>query len=636
MAKKQKVSLRKRSTQNVLVQQKANREYQDIDVSGGDLNKALLLSAKAEDTYLAAQKKSIVADGVAALAQRIHYEQMTKLALEDAKESMDSAAQTKVDYQKLKAERAKAKKAAMAKLAAAEGSNEALFAAQEAVRLFGVVLRVQEEAPKARLTEASIRFVEGYQAKAKQAIYALQVGTQVRLTLFAEYLAYSRRLRELRPYEEYVPSLSDIPKKEAPSDAPPPDDGGGPKDKRKSFKDRVLGLGSKLSDKLTSIQRAMMLAGRVTHDEDESGDTAPDRSTFVSPKSVGKYAVQAINRVGSGLREVGKAIKENGTDTMKWVGGLLSSMNRRFLGSLRSIRDRLGFGGPSDWLAMGAIATGILPSLIDGFTSYMKEQYGDRWLTSFISEKWSETKKTVLEWLDRFIAKAVDSISNLPEKLKELGEAAKNVPHVVSEILDPSNKTAKYNDTVKAVEQSKATGTKVLAPIQRIAKYLGDYEAAKTPEEKADIESNIIAMMRSYPYLRDEPSILNKMTKLGIKFSFKNRFGKTVSTVQEGATTAPVSIKNSSAANVSVSRGSGAPTGSITAEPPSPPSGGSDGPVTATKPEGGGGSLGAVEGGNDSRNVPSLASPGLSNMVIPNQGTSDTLTLINFQGLSLA
>lgn len=620
--------------QETRARQIAQREYGDVNSKGLDLKKLLATVDTVRKGYETQLKKSTINQTVTLLAERISIEEQTR-------ELKHEATKTETKKRKVTAaqtDRADAKRRALEMLRVAAQANDALvFEATEAVRLFGVMLRVGETAKLP--SKDTLNSIDSHRYKAKAALVRLKPGSDMRMRLLNQFLLYSKRYEKLKSHFNTVRDI----KKDVEELVPQKPEGlGKERDRRKRQYD-ILGGYRNVRDgakeRLTSFHRALKLSGRALGEKVRNLSPFGDRLTtgFRKGAASGAFTVRSIAKIGTGLIAVSKSIKDTGKSTMRWVGDRISGLTRRFMGALRNLRGLAGGnGGAMDWLTTGALAAGLLPSLISGFSDYMKKQYGDDWMQSFISEKWSETKKYVLEWLEKFVNYASDAIKSIPEKAKEIAEkvknAAKNVPFVVSEMTNPANHTKERNDIEEAIKnKTKTPQEKIIAALNKVQ----DPNTSKEDREEAVNEVKRLA--RLYPYLMEKPAIVNKMNQLGINFTYTNRYGKkiNIATQQPNGDPLEKTTINSIASSASSStlNVSGGRTSAVTPKAPAATGGGgsADAPVTATPapatPDSGG------TGDTGMQSSPRIS--GLSNAAIPNQATSDTLNFINMHGLGM-
>ncbi len=609
----------------------AQREYGSVDAKGLDLKKLLASVDTARTNYDLHAKKSAINQGVMLLSERLTLvEETRKLKKEET--SHKTKVRKSSDAQIRKAEAKK--RAADLLRVAAQAEQDAVFQATESLRLFGVMLRVGETGRL--VTKSTLDSIDSHKFRAKRDLSLMKPGSDERMDLVRQYIAYSRRfdkLKELGQQTEAEPiELGTLPT--LPRDT-------SEKEKQRRDKQRSLlgGFGKDaLSKHAASVQRALTLSGRSLKNGKDNLFSFGDKvvTGFRNGKDVGALTVKSIARVGSGLVSVGRAIKDTGKNTMRWVGDRICGLSRRFFGALQGIKSAMGVSGIGDWLTVGALAAGLMPSLIDGFTTYMKKQYGEDWMSSFINEKWTDTKKYVLEWLEKFVNYAADAIKSIPEKAKEIAEkvknAAKNVPFVLNEMANPANHTKERND----IKEAQSNGTKT--PQEKMIAALSAVQDPKlSSEDRSEAVNEVKRLARLHPYLLEKPAITNRMNQLGIDFTYTNKYGKKINIATHQYNGDPIENttinKIGSSASSSTLNLNGGRTSVTT--PKAPAGGGapntSNGPITATPPATSPDSAGT----GDSSLPTSPRISGLSNSAIPNQATSDTLNLLNMHGLGM-
>jgi hypothetical protein len=295
---------------------------------------------------------------------------------------------------------------------------------------------------------------------------------------------------------------------------------------------------------------------------------------------------------------------------------------------LRSARNFLTGGGAADFLSMGAIALGILPTLIDGLVDELKKRFGENFVMGFISEKWDATKKFVTEFLSDFIDKAITMIKNLPETLKNLGtkawegtkKAGSNLAHIAKEFVNPGvEKTTLGEDARAAKEKGK------VPPLRQFVNMIDEYDAAKTQAQKDEIAVKMTQLVNATPSLKSETRVINAMKSRGININAKVNNATNTSTTTASA--APAATGGGGGSTTTVS----APTSNTNVSVTPPPSPGGEGPVVAEKPAPppGGNAGGADDAGSSTPTV----SNGLNNASVPNNAADESLIFMNIASM---
>lgn len=520
--------------------------------------------------------------------------------------------------------------------------DESVSEALELLRLFGVMLKVAEQAKF--LTKELVNTVSDHQWRARVAITKLKSGTSARMEMFAQYVAFTKRFDSVKLKFTQVGIAEEVENTNVEEHA---DTKIHQQDRDRinrllELAGRKIPSKDKLDTRLNSIKRAMILASRYGLDHLGGGirklgngvkDTVSGIGSGAS--DVGIRVAKSVAQVAHNLQGVSSSIKRASDRSINWVGDRLSSINRRLMGIFGRLKSAEGTSGITDWLAAGALASQLIPSLMEGFNSYMKQQYGEDWVTKLITEKWAETKATVMQWLDKFTEYAVDTIKNLPANAAKLVDNAK---HAIGEYVNPTKLTNDNmrDDAARAVESGDKTA------VRKFSDQITKYEAPGATEAvKAEAVTEMHRLLRVYPFLLNQSSIVRKLRALGINYNYKNIYGKDVSLLTNDDS--KVSLKPGSAAMYMGKNASQtsitAPTGNAgRASPTSGPvvalapsqaqTEQADAPKVAQAP-----SNPDSEGTGDTGSKSTPKTSGLSNATIPTQTASDTLILMNMHGL---
>lgn len=388
----------------------------------------------------------------------------------------------------------------------------------------------------------------------------------------------------------------------------------------------VKGAAGKVKEAPGALKKGIALAGRKAKG---IKDAVASSVQQLAGSTTSALSVKSVARVGEGLKVIGKSIKENGLDTLKWVGGKLSDLNSRVMGLFRSAKNFMTGGDASDWLAIGAIGMGILPTLIDGMVEELKKRFGDNFVMGFINEKWDATKKFVTEWLEDFIGKAVSAIKDLPDTLKKIGSeawqgtknAASNTAHVLKEMVTPDTPERKAAKERVAI---KAQGG--VPPLRQFVNLIDEYDAATSQPRKDEIADRIVQLVNATPSLKNEPRVLANMKSRNINVSAKVVNATNTSTSTANANVAPSTARASS---TSVS----APVSNTNVSVSPPPDTAKEEPVVAEKPAAPPASSG---GSSDAGAATGTLSGGLNNASVPNNAADETLTFMNVASMGAA
>lgn len=388
----------------------------------------------------------------------------------------------------------------------------------------------------------------------------------------------------------------------------------------------VKGAAGKVKEAPGALKKGIALAGRKAKG---IKDAVASSVQQLAGSTTSALSVKSVARVGEGLKVIGKSIKENGLDTLKWVGGKLSDLNSRVMGLFRSAKNFMTGGDASDWLAIGAIGMGILPTLIDGMVEELKKRFGDNFVMGFINEKWDATKKFVTEWLEDFIGKAVSAIKDLPDTLKKIGSeawqgtknAASNTAHVLKEMVTPDTPERKAAKERVAI---KAQGG--VPPLRQFVNLIDEYDAATSQPRKDEIADRIVQLVNATPSLKNEPRVLANMKSRNINVSAKVVNATNTSTSTANANVAPSTARASS---TSVS----APVSNTNVSASPPPATAKEEPVVAEKPAAPPASSG---GSSDAGAATGTLSGGLNNASVPNNAADETLTFMNVASMGAA
>lgn len=388
----------------------------------------------------------------------------------------------------------------------------------------------------------------------------------------------------------------------------------------------VKGAAGKVKEAPGALKKGIALAGRKAKG---IKDAVASSVQQLAGSTTSALSVKSVAKVGEGLKVIGKSIKENGLDTLKWVGGKLSDLNSRVMGLFRSAKNFMTGGDASDWLAIGAIGMGILPTLIDGMIEELKKRFGDNFVMGFINEKWDATKKFVTEWLEDFIGKAVSAIKDLPDTLKKIGSeawqgtknAASNTAHVLKEMVTPDTPERKAAKERVAI---KAQGG--VPPLRQFVNLIDEYDAATSQPRKDEIADRIVQLVNATPSLKNEPRVLAHMKSRNINVSAKVVNATNTSTSTANANVAPSTARSSS---TSVS----APVSNTNVSVSPPPATAKEKPVVAEKPAAPPASSG---GSSDAGAATGTLSGGLNNASVPNNAADETLTFMNVASMGAA
>ena len=613
MAKKTvgKVKKIKRPGQSIAARNSkiAIAEYSDIASAPFDL-KALVASVKSANTSKIKAKKKNTEAKAEVQELRIEETQLqTQILNEETQSVSEDAAQMKVSNRELRKKLAEAKKAAKVKAKSDLGPSAAETKAAEDVRLFGVMVGIYENSEA--LSAKQLTYLSSFYDKALSSVTALVAGSSPRIILFKQLMELAQRFRKLRVSQK--PSTPD--KESTQKDQE--------KTERSDVKDKLLGSSDRKPSPWKTLTKALKLVGgKATN---VVGAARPISSAVSASTSM--IAVKSIAKVSDGLKFVGRKIEETGTGTLKWVGSKLSDLTSRVMGMLRSAKNFLTGGGTADFLSMGAIALGILPTLVEGLVDELKKRFGENFVMGFISEKWDATKKFVTEFLSDFIDKAITMIKNLPETLKNLGskawdgakKAGSNLAHVAKEMLTPDTPERK---AAKERLADKESGK--VPPLRQFTNMIDEYDGAKTQAQKDEIAVRMTQLVNATPSLKSETRVINAMKSRGININAKVNNATNTST-----TTANVGAPQSGGNTTTVS----APTSNtnVSVTPPAASSG-SNAPVIAEKPSAppGGSSGGSMD---DAGSASSTVSNGLNNASVPNNAADETLTFMNLASM---
>lgn len=589
---------------------KAQTQYNQVESKPFDLKLLVAQVAAAQ-----AAKKKVVSKkdkkkvAAAQVAQKVVVEETAQAKEEVAAAEVEEKT-SKESLRKLKVQKRKDRKAIKDQVKNQVADSEAEYKAKEAVRLFGVVLRAVNTSRQ--VSQSGLSMVSRYQRRAQAALGVLRPGTELRIALFHQFMELSRQFKGLK-----VTEAPTEPAEMAPEPEPDPE-----KDVRKKL------LGDKKKDKQhpwKAMQKAIQLRGSQAVDKAKTGVAAV--GNYGANMALVPYMVKSIAQVGPGLRSVGKAIEENGLDTMKWVGRQISNLNSRLQGMFRSAQGLLGADSPADWLALGALAMGVLPSLVEGLEESLKKRFGDNYIQGFISEQWTKTKEGVTMWLSDFIEKTINAITDLATKAKEkVTEAAEDgaawlKDKAATPFVKPADAPKPGTLTVK---QGSAAHLAKATPREKLAYYQSQLARKDiSPAERKEVELQLQQLVESTPSLYNNSQVIANLEARGIKINASAKVNKAANTSVSTATTSNVSsgpVTGGSNTAVTVT-----PSASSTAD---------NGPVTATKPPPAPPSA-SNESGSDAGSS-GVASTGLSPSSIPNQAAGDTLAFFNMTGMGMA
>jgi hypothetical protein len=586
---------------------KGNAEYNQVESKGFDIKllvaqvaAAQARKTKAQTQVSTAVKKELVADAV--------------MAREEAKAAEEDAANIeKIAHHKTSTTRTLKNRR---KVAAPEVNADD---ATEKTRIFSVVVATKLTAK--RLTKDSLEEVETYKQRAKTAILALPAGSNARISLFARYTATVRLAATLKVSPEAVQEKA--PEEERPS-------------RGKELQEKFLGAKDRGGLSWKALERSLTAIGKRLKDG-ASSSVAKSRSiTNISPLSSAftAFAVQSISKIGPGLKQIGKSIKENGTNTLKWVGRKLSDLTRGLMGMFRSAKNMLAANGPEDWAALAAIGVGILPSIVEGLLGELKKRFGEDFVIGFIKEKWESTKNTVTQWLGEFIDKALELIRALPEQIaKGASSLWDKTKEGASSVWNKGTSAVKnlFNteDSTEVKPLKKSNGA---SAIDKLGGLLADHsQPGITEARKADVERKIRDLVVSSPSLYNDARIIANLEKRGIKIDTK------LSQMTNNTSTTTVNPKSSTSNSTSVSGvAPGSPVSSgggnaVTTSPPaseaSPP------PVVAQPPAP---EPDAADGSGDAGKTGRQTGGGLNNASVPDNAAPDTLFFMNLASMGAA
>lgn len=486
-------------------------------------------------------------------------------------------------------------------------TDDKVWAAEEAVRIFGVMLSVVEGADEDRKDP---KIVTPYYHKAKLALSQLPSGSNSRLSLFNKMVLLTKRYKAL--FEASEDNLQEVEKT-------------GPRHER-------VGRTNKIKP-WKSLQRALSLIG---HKGKGQSTTHPDKAkgtpSIISGvvSGVGSFIVKSTSQIGGGLRDIGKAIKENGLDTLKWVGSRLHDLGSKVMGLFRSAKNFLGGGDATDLLAMAAIAMGILPSLVAGMNEELKKQFGDNYISDFISKHWEATKTAVMDWIFSTVDKVIDAVKDIGNKVYEKGKEL--VQGAVDAVISP----AQRQENVSKWQASTYDKTPRVPPKIQLARLFKELNApGATDAQKESVKIKIQQLVADNPVLAEDTHVMNKLNKYGISLSANVTKGAVTSTsnVSVPSSTSPSASGSATAANTAVAL-PGSSGGDTNVTVSQPPQSVGDTPVTATKPpppsptsDAGASSDPGASGG--------AKTSGLSNAAVPNQAVPDTLAFMNLAGMGM-
>ncbi len=555
------------------------------------------------------EKEQAVLEAQVAAAETQESRQEASQAASELLEARTLAKDKLAELQQRKASRKIARQQAKAPTNNVE--DDKVWAAGEAVRLLEVMISVVEEAADDRKDPAP---VVPYYRKAKLAVAQLPAGSDSRLVLFNKMVLLTKRYKAL--FEQEQPGSASQ------------------KTNQPQAKKRHPLLGEKGKTKpWKSLRQALSLLGQKVDDTKgtlKGGSKATASIVTGVVSGVGSFIVKSTAQVGSSLREIGKAIRENGLDTLKWVGSRLHDLGSKVMGLFRSAKNFLGGGDATDLLAMAAIAMGILPSLVSGMNEELKKQFGDNYISDFISKHWEATKTAVMDWIFSTVDKVIDAVKDIGNKVYEKGKEL--VQGAVDAVISP----AQRQENVSKWQASTYDKTPRVPPKIQLARLFKELNApGATDAQKESVKIKIQQLVADNPVLAEDTHVMNKLNKYGISLSANVTKGAVTSTsnVSVPSSTSPSASGSATAANTAVAL-PGSSGGDTNVTVSQPPQSVGDTPVTATKPpppsptsDAGASSDPGASGG--------AKTSGLSNSAVPNQAVPDTLAFMNLAGMGM-
>ena len=575
----------------------------DIKLLMKQVATAQVAKSKAQTKLGIATKKELVAD-VAQAKEEL------AVAKEELKDVEKATAQTARTTKKLKERR---------KIKVPDVDSED---AVEKVRIFGVVVYTKMRAK--HLTADSIAEVRKYQERAKDAVLSLPPGSTARLSLFSQYADLARKAAKLKAEPTETPAGAPAEKAEEKK----------PVSDAQETRDKLLG--KKKIRTWKALDQALILLGKGKDAGSSLMSKGRQAVTSLAPVSsaYSTFAVQGIAKIGPGLRYIGRSIKENGTNTLKWIGNKLSALTRGVMGMFRSARNMLTSNSPGDWAAMAAIGIGILPQIVQGMLDELKKRFGEDFVIGFIKEKWESTKTAVTQWLGEFIDKALDLIKSLPEKIAKgasyLWDKTKQGASAVWDTGAGAVKSLFAGESKDEVTKKPITKPGGSA-MDKLGGLLADHsQAGITPGQKMEVEKKIRELVLASPSLYNDSQVIANLQKRGIKIDAK--LSQTTNNTST-ATATPSAVSTSTnitggAPGAPVTGGGG---NTVTASPPESAGSGS-GPVTAQQPTP---QAAPADGGGDSGgSTPKTG--GMSNATVPDNAAPDTLFFMNLASMGAA
>ena len=514
MAKRvQKLSLKNKAI--------ANSEYNQVTIAAAPFNlRALMLdvaAAQRNKEQKTTQSKSLDEKQVAAdlaLAQ-----EKEKVATEHVVQQEQHLELTNQEIKKVKEAREGRHREQRPKVKA-EGVD---FAdAAEKVPIFSVLVNSKLKA--LRLTKESLDELATYQRRARDAVATLPVGSDARISLFSKYAAAARLAATLEITPIATSSDEEGPQGDIPTEQERPNEPE-KEDKRKSVRDRLLGEQVKKRGwRVLELAKNLIGAGKETADALASRGRRIRTSIAPITSSSTTFAVQAAGKIGTGLATVGKAIKENGTNTLKWIGRKLSGLTSGIMRMFRSVSQRFTAGGIEDLAGMAAIGVGILTQVVSGMMDFLKKKFDKEFILSYIKEKWEITKKLVTDWLGEFIDKALSFIKDLPKKVAEGASSAWNKTKKVVKDFFVGDEGALVGPP-HLKDTDKTTATFADKPVDsaraKLNSLMTSYSRAGTPAKKAEIEKKIRELVTVTPSLYNDSQVINNLAKRGIVIDAK-------------------------------------------------------------------------------------------------------------------
>ena len=251
--------------------------------------------------------------------------------------------------------------------------------------------------------------------------------------------------------------------------------------------------------------------------------------------------VKRISQVDKSLRFIGNAVKDTGTETLKWLGKQLKNLATSIWRFIRAPFSAASGFSLSDLAGLAMLATSVLGPLLSGIDQALEDRFGKHYIQDALSKAWDMAKTFVVEkvsamldeawgtakevgiWIKKFIGKLFGHEEETPlERTPEMDESLKKSRSLWQQ------KDSKGNFVNLGKDQN---GAMISA--------LVDYDASVTQQARDKAKDRIYQLIASKPTV--SPGVAKRLDDLGfstVQVDVRDDSGK----VTQGKSNTPAAL----------------------------------------------------------------------------------------------